>query len=36
VVRIDAVRKNGKLTAVPVYEEPDQEALGQNIEETRE
>jgi hypothetical protein len=33
VVRIDAVRENGKLSAVPVYEEPDQEALGQNIED---
>jgi hypothetical protein len=36
VIRIDAIRANGKLSAVPVYEEPDQEAPGLNIEETRE
>lgn len=36
VIRIDLVRKNGTRSAIPVYEEPDQEAPGQNIEETRE
>ena len=36
VVRIDSKRVNGTLTAIPIYEEPDQEALGQTIEETRE
>lgn len=28
VIRIDSYRENGKLVAVPVYEEPDQEAPG--------
>jgi len=36
VIRIDSVRKNGQLSAIPIYEEADQEVLGQNIEETRE
>lgn len=36
VVRIDTMRKNGALCAIPVYEETDQEAPGLNIEETRE
>jgi len=35
IVKIDSYRENGKLVAVPIYE-PDQEALGQTIEETRE
>ena len=36
VVRIESRRENGNLIAIPIYKEPDQEAPGLNIEETRE
>ena len=36
IIRIDSVRKDGKLSAIPIYEEPDQEDPGLDIEETRE